>query len=171
MFHLTRRITTIERLDPDNRRRPGRSPMMPPRLHRHTTCGHILGRRLNGHVLHRSFEIPNLRAAREKLGGRLIGIRRMNPLHQHIPAKGRHIKAAEDRRPPQFFLPACLHLQQNQLGGQIVIKQFFIMIILQQIGISQHGRLLGACLLHHRPNRSPGRRGWIAALARNGLAN
>ena len=84
-------------------RRTRRPPMMPPRLHWHPPRGHILRSRLNGHVLHRGLEIPHLRATREKLGGRLIGIRRMNPFHQHIPAKGRHIKAAEDRGRPKFF--------------------------------------------------------------------
>ena len=69
VFHLTCRFTTIKRLNPDNRRRPGRSPMMPPRLHRHSARGHILGGWLNGHVLYRSFEIPHLRASREKLSG------------------------------------------------------------------------------------------------------
>ena len=95
----------------------------------------------------------------------------MNPFHQHIPTKGRHIKAAEDRGTPQILLPACLHIQQGQLGVQIVIKQFFIMIILQQVGISQHRRFLGSRLLDHRPHRSPRRRGWVTALFGDGLAN
>ena len=61
------------------------------------------------------------------------------------------------------FLPACLHIQQSQLGGQIVIKQFFIMIILQQVGISQHGRSLGPVSCTTGPT---GARGGVGGLPR-----
>ena len=169
--HLALRIAAIESLHPHDRNgRTDRPPVMPARLHGHAAGAHILGGGPDVHALHLTVRIPHLNAAREKLDRRLVRIRRMHALHQNVPAIGRHIIARENRRPPQRLAAGGARIDQRELRGQIIIKEIFVVFILEQIWIRQHRRFAWAGFLHHRPNGRTRWRGSGPAFFRHGKA-